>query len=326
LVVLEDNGFGTEVVLGDPADLNTYFDLLKTIDANFIENDFQTASTLSDPQAYAAIINEIDLENFTTYFSAQVYFNNSDWPYNNVRFWRKLTDKNESVQGRPYGHDGKWRWMVLDVDRALRGDVTNDNLRLATERTQLENYLFRALLQNETFQHQYINRFADLLNSLFREEIVVSKINLLETIYKPEIEGQIHRWGQPAASLEAWLSAVAEMREFALMRPWYVRQHLIDYFNLAGLSNLTLQADPAMGYVQVNTLSIQAGQVGVEDPANWNGVYFQGVPLQLTAHPMPGHTFVRWDGVDRLDVDPESPTILIELSEDEIISAIFFQD
>ena len=326
LVVLEDNGFGTEVVLGDPGDLNDYLDLLKIIDPNFIENDYQTTSTLSDPQTYAALINEIDLENFTTYFSAQVYFNNSDWPYNNVRLWRKLTDKNESEQGRPYGHDGKWRWMVLDVDRALRGDVANDNLRLATERQQIENYLFRALLQNETFQHQYINRFADLLNSLFREEIVVNKINLFETIYKPEIEGQIHRWGQPAASFEAWLSAVAEMREFALMRPWYVRQHLIDYFNLAGLSNLTLQADPAMGYVQVNTLTIQAGQVGVDVPAKWSGVYFQGVPLQLTAHPMPDHTFVRWDGVDSLDINHESPTILIELSEDEIITAIFVQD
>lgn len=326
LVVLEDNGFGTEVIMGDPNGLNAYFDLLRIIDPNFIENGFQTAPTLSDPQAYAAIINEIDLENFTTYFSAQVYFNNSDWPYNNVRFWRKLTDINEPEQGEPYGHDLKWRWMVLDVDRALRGDVTNDNLSLATERLQIENYLFRALLQNDTFQYQYINRFADLLNSVFREEVVVDKINKFESIYTPEIEGQIHRWGQPAASLDAWLSAVAEMREFAILRPGYVRQHLIDYFKLAGLSNLTLQTDPTMGFIQVNSLSIQTGQVGVEDPSNWTGDYFQGVPFQLTAHALPGHTFVRWDGVDSLDVDPESSTIQVALSEDKIITAIFVQE
>ena len=46
----------------------------------------------------------IDIDNYIDYHVAQIYFANFDWPQNNVKIWRPRTP------------NGKWRWMMLDVD------------------------------------------------------------------------------------------------------------------------------------------------------------------------------------------------------------------
>ena len=42
---------------------------------------------MRQPQHYKYIENKIDVDNFIDYMAAQIYFNNRDWPNNNIRYW-----------------------------------------------------------------------------------------------------------------------------------------------------------------------------------------------------------------------------------------------
>src|SRR5699024_5241393 len=69
---------------------------------------------LKDRKNYNYIETMMDIENYIDYFASEIYFGNADWPGNNIKFWRKTTNKYEP--NAPYGHDGRWRWMVFDTD------------------------------------------------------------------------------------------------------------------------------------------------------------------------------------------------------------------
>lgn len=323
MLVFEVEGADPFVYIGEAGDESFYIDLLKIIDPDYIDNDYKTVSTLSNEQAYESLSDQIDIENFITYNASQIYFNNTDWPHNNVRFWRKKNPTSYTTEDLPYGHDGKWRWMVLDIDRALRGDVEQNMLIHATEDELSATYLFRSLLENSTFQQLFINHFADLLNTNFREDVVIERINQLEDQYLPEVADQIHRWGQPDVNVNQWLRTVDQIREFANQRPAIQREHLMAYFNLPGIATVVLQTDPSMGFVKINSIDILENNTGIENPSSWSGVYFQGVPIQLTAVPQPGFRFSHWEGVPGNSVDFTSETIILELFDDLDIHAVF---
>ena len=111
------------------------------------------------------------------------------------------------------------------------------------------------------------------------------------------------------------------IRQFAIARPTYQRQHILEQFNLPGLASLNLRADPARGHVRINTVDIQTGTIGVDDPANWSGIYFQGVPVQITAVPAPGYRFAGWK-----ETGSQETELILMLTEDVILTAVFFEE
>ncbi|MCL2819755.1 MAG: CotH kinase family protein [Oscillospiraceae bacterium] len=67
-----------------------------------------------------AIFNEfqdlIDLDNLLLYYSLQTYLGNHDWPNNNLKLWRYTGPWEE---GMAYELDGRWRYIVFDMDWIL---------------------------------------------------------------------------------------------------------------------------------------------------------------------------------------------------------------
>jgi hypothetical protein len=323
LVVL-NNAVGN-LYLGNPGDEDSFKNLLKIIDENYIENNYETVDTLSNQGLYEEFIENIDVDNYINNHLAHIYSKNTDWPHNNVLIWRKNTTPLDPIMSEVnYGHDGKWRWMITDVDHGFMYPRHNTLLHATTESgRKFSTFLLRSLLENDQFRTQFINTFADQLNTSFREEVVLARIDEFEKLYDPEIEEQIHRWGNLEGSYEAWQENVAEVREFAMVRPTYVRQHIIDYFNLPGWARLTVQTQPTHGYIRVNTIDITENAVGVQNPGNWSGIYFQGVPIELDAVPYEGYHFVRWEGVDEALIDTESEMMILLMSSEVTITAVF---
>lgn len=274
---------------GEPGDENHYNDMI-----NFVkEND------MSIEKNYNYIKTLIDIENYIDYQAAEIYYANSDWPGNNIRFWRKRTDGYEP--DAPYGHDGRWRWAMYDVDFGFGLPGSNEGyshntLALATEENgpswpnpDWSTLLFRSLLENEEFSNQFINRFSDLLNSNFTQENVTNLINEYQSTLEPEIEEHINRrgsgWGNLGGSKGDWIWHVDVLREFAKNRPDYIRKHINEHFNLRGSSNITLNTKGS-GYIKVNTLNI-------EGP--WEGIYFKDIPVTIEAIPKEGYRFKGWE-------------------------------
>lgn len=326
LVVL-DNWVG-QVYIGDAYDGESFVNILRLIDPNFRENGYQTANTLADQYIYEEVKNLIDIENYINFQVAHIYFNNTDWPHNNVRFWHSKTSSSTSANDRnDRGSNHKWRWMFMDADKGF-AEPENNTLVFATNGSEYKfsTFLTRALLENEEFKTQFINAFADHLNTSFREEVVISRIDAFEDIYSPEITDQINRWGNLGGSKEAWIKNVESLREFARLRPTYIRQHIVDYFNLPGLANLTLQTQPDQGYVRINSVALHTNTIGVKNPGNWQGVYFQGVPIEIEAVPHKGYHFVRWEGLNTNTIIGGSTLIQIKLEDDLSMKAVFEAD
>lgn len=239
----------------------------------------------------------MDIENFVDYQITEIFSANTDWPHKNTRLWRnKVTyDPNANV---PYGHDGRWRWMLYDTDISLSLNLKADANAIPNAITGgAPSVLLRKLLENAEFKVYFLNRLADLLNTTFLPSRADALLTATKAIYEPLIDEHLIRWNSPA-SHAFWNQSINEIRDFTNVRGAYFRGHVRQSFN-GNLGNMDLNIDVndlAQGYVKVNTIDILPGTDGLSaTPYPWKGIYFQNNPMQLTAIAKPGNHFVQWE-------------------------------
>ncbi|WP_425446486.1 CotH kinase family protein [Dethiothermospora halolimnae] len=314
IVIIKNPTGGTavEVEEGFPGDEMHYNRLI-----NYIKKyDLKVDSN------YNFVKSQIDINNFIEYNILQIYCDNRDWPGNNVRIWRKRTPIYEPNSS--YGHDGRWRWLVFDLDYGFGlfiGDkaATNNSLERATEENGPDwpnppwsTLLLRNLLKNSEFKNQFINTFADRLNTVYSTEVVLDKIEKLQKIYYPNIQTHINKWDLHNKTIENWKKEIEVLKSFAIKRPHYMRKFIIEYFHLKDLCNITINMSEG-GFIKVNSLEIRKSNIP------WKGTYFKDIPITLEAIPDPGFTFVGWEG--NKDYQNKSPKI--HLSETYNLKATF---
>jgi hypothetical protein len=255
--------------------------------------EFVETHDLTDPANYAYVQSQIDMPNLIDYNILQIYSANIDWPHRNVRQFRP------GVQG------GRWHWMVWDADGSFgansgsRADadtisqLQNDNIPETNTGNAL---LMRRLFEIEEFRERFVTRTADLLNSILAPQSVIDEIDRLAVALEPDIAHETNRW----PSQTDWAANVQELRDFALRRPDYVRQQLVERFGLNGTAELTVNPSPTeSGSIAVNGMLIRS--------LPWRGVFFRDVPVEVTAVPNAAFDFAGWDPPHL----PQEPTITL---------------
>jgi len=266
--------------------------------------DFVDEKDMANPENYEYIKTLMDIDNFQDYFISQIYMGNHDWPGNNINFFRKQTESYEP--DAPYGQDGRWRWLMADLDHGFGATrpVTFNNLEYATVAgsTQWANYdwatlLIRNLLENEEFRTSFIIRFADIINTTFLPERMVELIDYYAERIAPEVPRHIARWKR-LNSFQIWQNNLQLLRNYANQRPDIQRQHIINKFGLTGSYLLELNvSNQEHGFVRVNTIDINNETPGVSQQSYpWSGAYFKGMPLNVEAIPASGYLFSHWEG------------------------------
>ena len=177
--------------------------------------------------------------------------------------------------------------------------------------------LFRKLITNIGFRNQFINRYADELNTRFLPTNVINHIDQIYSTIEPEVEAHYSRWkddpsvGYEITDIIAHIDYyIDNMKSFAGNRHPIVKEHIKEEFNLPNYHPLTISNDHInKGFVEVNgNLNIQA--------ETWTGDYFETVPVKLKAIPEFGFEFSHWSG----DIAANSETIEVLLSgEFEVI-------
>ena len=260
---------------------------------NYIQKETRFSVKLQE-ESYRQIQTLMDTDNFITHQVSVAYFQNFD--IGNIKCWK------ERIAG------ARWRWMLFDQDygfnlwnpdkyiSAMRRDYSDyDNMfEFLTDHTKSREwpngtkrtFLLRTLLRNDEFRADFINRCADFLNSRFLSEKVLNKIDSIQAMIRPEMKENLDRWDGKMAD---WEKHIIVMRDFARERPAKLRQHLTDHFNLGEQQKITIHNDhPARGVVRLNSITITG--------LSWSGVYFDDVPVKLTALPARGFHFADWNG------------------------------
>lgn len=210
---------------GDPSDQQDYHQLIS----------FVSRSDLTVDKNLKHVKSKIDIHNFLTYVAIQVYYANTDSFSNNLMVWRKRADH---LPDTPYGHDGRWRYLLYDLDWGMgygllniKGDPISFNMLDHVLSKRKEMTLFRQLMTHEQTKKQFIHILMDLLRTNFATDRVQQFINRLTEQIRPAIELSINRW-ENIDSVKVWEQNIDNLHKFAEKRPKIVRQHLLEKFNI----------------------------------------------------------------------------------------------
>jgi hypothetical protein len=248
--------------------------------------DYITNADMTTEEAYNYVNSMIDLDNCLLYFAAHAYYNSQDWPGNNLKYWRERSP------------NGKWRWILFDLDFGF-------NLYETTG--QAEDHVFyifsgietrpgsnpawstllpRKLVENTDIKTKFINLVADLLNTNFKSERVVSVINNMADHIAVEAVNHRQRWGISQQTVDNHLQ---RMITFANERPNYLRDFVRNFFHCGndGVININSTAG---GKVRLNSLILG------RDDFPWSGIYFRDNPITVTAVADAGYKFDSWSG------------------------------
>ncbi len=271
-------------------------------DAEHYENlsDFVASEDMASDENYEYVRTQMDTDEYINYQIAEIYSANSDWPGNNIRYWRPQTP------------DGKWRWLLYDTDYAFVS-YEYEGIRKAAEGQPL----FSGLLKNAAFRNELIQRLASHLNTTFLPDQIISVIDRLRAGILEEVPNHIRKWGGTYGSYSIstrsqWEDNIEIRRTFARRRPAYARQHITDYFGLSGTANLTLKiSEPCSGEISVQEVAMPG--------RHFTGTWFRDVPLRLKARANPGWRFTQWQGIP----GGSSDTLSLILTGDFSITAMF---
>lgn len=310
-----------QYIILEGGDNSNYLDMI-----NYVTNN-----SLAIPTNYDYIKTRLDPENFTDYFISNIFFGNGDWPMNNILYWRKKTASYEP--NAPYGNDGRWRWLAHDMDDTFSISNPNfdtNNLAIATAPNGIDypnpawsTFLLRKMLENNDFKIDFVNRFADLLNTSFLSSTIITKMNEMKTVLAPEVLEQSARWAEPI-DIGDWNYFLNFQTNFANARPAIQRDHIRLQFGITSNVNATLNvSNTNHGYIKMNSVAISEGTPGiVSNPYPWTGIYFNGIPVKLKAIAKPGFIFSGWSGAS-ISTNPE---ITVTPTADFSITANFIPD
>lgn len=267
--------------------------------------NYINTNSLATPTNYEYVKTQLDPESLKDYYISNIFLENGDWPGNNIVYWRKKTASYQP--NAPFGQDGRWRWLAHDMDDTFSISSSDINLNslaaaLAPNGPSFPNpawstLLFRKMMENTTFKTEFINRFADVLNTSFLSARVLSKLEEMKAVIAPEMPQQFARWEAPVDDGD-WNYFLNVETDFATQRPAFQRDHIRSQFGIAANINATLNvSDASQGYIKMNTIAIKYGTPGIStNPYPWTGIYFSTLPLTIKAIANPGFTFSHWTG------------------------------
>ncbi len=267
---------------------------------NYISNNSLTVQA-----NYDYVQTRLDKENFKDYYITNIFLENTDWPVNNIHYWRKRTAGYEP--NAPEGQDGRWRWLAHDMDDTFaisNSDINLNSLAAATDpngpdwpNAPFSTLILRKLLENDSFRLEFINRFADLINTSFSTSNVLGTMAQMKSVLNPEMPQQFARWQAPENNGD-WNYFLNNQTNFANQRPAFQRNHIRTQFGIASNINATLDvSDVTNGYIKINTIDIKDGTPSITgNPYPWTGIYFSNIPVTIKAIAYPGYTFSHWTG------------------------------
>lgn len=294
---------------GHPEEGEEYYELYTQM------MDYMTNNDLSIDENYRYACELIDIESYIDYYASEIYIGNIDWPNANEALWRAAETGDVKYE------DGKWRWMLYDVNYHGSLDSSNvgfDNLFDAMDCSQM----FYNLCQNESFKRQFTTTFMDLVNTSFTNENVNSLIAEQVALMEKPTTAHLKRF-YGAENTHMFMDEISNIQDFFNHRKMYIVQYLKDDLGLTGiLASVELEInDSSAGSVILNSI-----EPSFSDDGKWSGEYYTDYPITLTAAANDGYRFVRWEYDSLPKNESMEETVTLFFAEEGVtIKAVFEQ-
>lgn len=246
-------------------------------------NSFNTLDPIS-PTYWQEADQYFDLKQYTDYIIAESWMGNVDWPGNNIKIYRSDASQN------------RWRFALIDLELSMQPNgwtnCTDNHIAYMLGQSEDNPYIniWKQSIQNLKYRNYFINRFADQMNTSYRQDkLLATEQAFFESMY-PEMPKQYARWGDPnniAGQMAEFEANHEQFQQQLLCRSTFVFNQLLSAFELNKKVQIGLNVEPPLaGQIQLNTIQPTAYP--------WAGTYFDGVPVQLQPIAQPGYIFSHW--------------------------------
>lgn len=178
---------------------------------------FVMRNDMSDPENYAYVCSQMDIDNYIDYYIAQTWIANFDI-MGNIKFF--------------LNEEGKWTWILFDTDLSMYNAGANriqENLdHTKVGGSDLTGKTFGVyLMENPEFRDKYLTRMAWQMNNIWTEENVIDRIDEIQSMIIGDMEKECRRW---RTSYDYWLECVEALRTFARKRNANMLLHIQQFF------------------------------------------------------------------------------------------------
>ncbi|MCG8329865.1 MAG: lamin tail domain-containing protein [Chitinophagales bacterium] len=295
--------------------------------------DFILHNDMSNPDNYKIADDSLNMLSLIDYMIVNLTVVASDWLNYNTGWWRGLN---------PDGKHKKWGYILWDLDATFDyyinySGVPNtspnaqpcdlediaefmDDFFWGMDVGQHEKIFLKLLDENPTFKQLYYSRYADMMNTTYSCDNMITTLDSMLAVIEPEMPRQINRWG---GSLGEWQANVQELKNFIEERCMLIDDGMLDcYEELDGPYQLTLLTEPSgIGEIDLNTLDIETFP--------WTGDYFGGMENLIKAKVFNDYEdqyqFSHWESKAGNDILPNLITrkATITLSQADTLTAVF---
>lgn len=254
-----------------------------------------------------------DLAHYTDYIIGESWMGNTDWPGNNIKIYR--SDKTNY----------RWRFALIDLELSMNPNgwtnCSYNHIRYMLDQSTDNPYIniWLQSIQNTEYKNSFINRFADLMNTSYLKDTLYAAEQTFYDKMVAEMPNEYARWGDPF-DIEGQMATFEQnhntFQQQLGCRSNKVRGDLIEEFELIKEVEVTLTIFPdSAGTIKLNTIQPQYYP--------WEGTYFDGVPIKLTAVADSGYSFLHWLP-NPFIVDTLNATFEINVDADETtFTAVF---
>lgn len=269
---------------------------------------------------YEQLAELMDVDNFMKTMIVEMFAENIDFPHNNISMWRPTTA------------DGKWRWILKDLDyfaakysvpanfrmlKYLVGPVSKSDFEYKyVQETEVKEgiKIYQKMMSFPEFREAFIDAFSTYLGDFLKPSVTLP---LLESM-KAEIDSEIKEtFKLYKLQMSDYNSYMDTLRFHCRKRPSYIYREIAEFFSLGSVVPMTLSPNGAE--VTINGIRLTEG--------DFDGAYYTNRELRLNS----GANNVGWEmnilGQDGNIVKKEEfaePSVTLRLSDYSDCASVAF--
>lgn len=288
--------------------------IIKETAAELADDTGPFADYVSQPADadYRQSLPSMNFDSYLDYMCIELFSGNRDWIDNNIKSWRVK------------GSEGKWRWILYDLDRAFHGKrsdpVDKDPFIKLLNMPGRRGLMFSELMRNRRFRRDFCARMNVHMLTTLAPSRMKSVLETITTQIRPQIDRHFDRWrwqwrlDRLFITRQDWENHVASILDYGRHRPRYMYAFLEKYCGYGPPVETSLSiSTKGNGSIEVEGIPVPERQ--------FSGPVLKGLTITVKAVPAPGFTFLKWVG----ETATQGPVLQLQSGDTISATAVFIR-